>query len=161
MPSFDIVSKVQMNEVDNALHQAQKEIGQRYDFKDTGTELEKTEDGIVVRADSEGRVEAAIEVLKSKLVKRNVPLKNLDAGAIEPGPKGSSRLLLKVLEGIPIEKARDIVKHVKDAKLKVQASIQDDQVRVTGKSRDDLQATIKVLRAHDFGVELQYINFRD
>ncbi|MCC7540725.1 MAG: YajQ family cyclic di-GMP-binding protein [Deltaproteobacteria bacterium] len=161
MPSFDIVSKVQMNEVDNALHQAQKEIGQRFDFKDTGTELEKTAEGIVVRADSEGRVEAAIEVLKGKLVKRNVPLKNLEQGELSPGPKGSTKVLLKIIEGISVEKAREIVKHVKETKLKVQASIQDDQVRVTGKARDDLQSAIRALRAHDFGVELQYINFRE
>lgn len=161
MPSFDVVSKVAMNEVDNAVLQSQKEIGTRYDFKDTGTELEKNEDGIVLRSGAEGRLEAARKVLEDKLVKRHVSLRSVEPGPVEPSAKGTFRQLVKLKEGIAIEKAREIVKLLKDAKLKVQASIQGDQVRVTGKKKDDLQDAIRTLKAHDFGIDLQFTNFRD
>jgi uncharacterized protein YajQ (UPF0234 family) len=161
MPSFDIVSKPSWPEIDNALNQAQKEIAQRFDFKDTGTELEKTTEGINISASTEDRARAALGVLQDKLVKRKVSLKFLDPGKIEPGPRGTAKVLVKVKEGIAVEVAREIVKLIKDQKLKVQGSIHESQVRVTGKSKDDLQACIQVVRAKDFGIELQFINFRD
>jgi uncharacterized protein YajQ (UPF0234 family) len=161
MPSFDIVSKVQWNEVDNALNQAQKEIGQRFDFKDTETELERTPDGITIRSSSEERVKAATGVLQEKLVKRKVSLKHLDPQKPEKTPKGGARLLIKVKEGIESELAKKIVLHIKDAKMKVQASIQEAQVRVTGKNKDDLQVAIASVRAMDLPIEIQFMNFRD
>jgi len=161
MPSFDIVSKVQWNEVDNALNQAQKEISQRYDFKDTHTELERNDDGIVVRSSSEDRVKAALDVLQEKLVKRKVSLKHLDVGDYEKTGKGGSKLLIEIKEGIEGDPARDLVRRIKDSKLKVQASIQEAQVRVTGKHRDDLQAVIQLIRSADIPLELQFINFRE
>jgi uncharacterized protein YajQ (UPF0234 family) len=161
MASFDIVSKVQQHEVDNALQQAQKEIAQRYDFKDTGTELERTTDGLTVRSAAEERAKAALGVLQEKLVKRKVSLKFLDVQSPEPTPKGGARILVKIKEGIEAEPARKIVGAIKDAKLKVQSSIQDAQVRVTGKSKDDLQKAIALVRAIDLGIELSFVNFRD
>lgn len=161
MPSFDIVSKVQWNEVDNALTQAQKEISQRYDFKDTETELERNDDGILLRSSSADRVKAALVVLQEKLVKRKVSLKFLDPGDIEKTGKGGAKILVAVKEGIEGDPARDIVRRIKDAKLKVQASIQEAQVRVTGKNRDDLQAAIQLIRSADIPLELQFINFRE
>src|SRR6185312_11806129 len=161
MPSFDIVSKVQWNELDNALQQAQKEIAQRYDFKDTGTEIEKQEESLVVRSSSEDRAKAAVNVLREKLVKRKVSLKHVDEQKPEATGKGGSRIELKIKEGIEAEPARKIVGAIKDAKLKVQASIQDAQVRVSGKNKDDLQKAIQIVRAIDLPIELQFINFRD
>lgn len=161
MPSFDIVSKVQWNEVDNALNQAQKELSQRYDFKDTETELEKIEDGITVKSSSEERAKAAMGVLQEKLVKRKVSLKHLDPQKPEVTGKGGSRILIKIKEGIETEKAKEIVRILKDSKLKIQASIQEQQVRVQGKNRDDLQSGISLVRGQDLGIELQFINFRD
>jgi hypothetical protein len=160
MPSFDIVSKVQMNEVDNAVQQAQKEIAQRYDFKDTETSLEKTADGLVLRSSSEERLKAAVSVLHDKLVKRKVSLKFLDPQKIEEAGK-MVRQLIKIKQGIDIDNAREIVKRIKDSKLKVQASIQEQQVRVSGKSKDDLQATIRLVRAAGLNIELSFVNFRD
>lgn len=161
MPSFDIVSKPNWPEIDNALNQAQKEIAQRFDFKDTGTELEKTTDGINIFASTDDRVRAAFSVLQDKLVKRKVSLRFLDAGKIEKAPKGNARQLVKVKEGVQVEVARELIKLIKDQKLKVQGSIHEAQVRVTGKNKDDLQACMQAVRAKDFGVELQFINFRD
>src|SRR5262249_30607275 len=133
MPSFDVVSKVAMHEVDNAVLQAQKELATRYDFKDTETDVEKTEEGLVVRSATEGRLEAGRKVLEDKLVKRYVSLRSVDPQKPEKTAKGHFKQLVKVKEGIEVEKAREIVKLVKDAKLKVQASIQGDQVRITSK----------------------------
>jgi uncharacterized protein YajQ (UPF0234 family) len=161
MPSFDIVSKVQWNEVDNAYNQASKEIAQRFDFKDTETDLEKSTDAITIRSGSEERAKAALNVLQDKLVKRKVSLRFTDPGKPEPSGKGGARIVVKIKEGIEVEKARAIVQMIKDAKLKVQASIQDVQVRVTGKNKDDLQEAIRVVRAQDLGIELQFINMRD
>jgi len=161
MPSFDIVSKVQWNEVDNALNQSQKEIAQRFDFKDTGTLIERTEDGLNVRSSSDERVKAAFSVLQDKLVKRKVSLKHLDPQKPEPTGKGGAKMLVKVKEGIDSDPAKDIVRRIKDSKLKVQASIQEAQVRVTGKNRDDLQAVIQLVKEADLPLELQFINFRD
>ena len=160
MPSFDIVSKVPWNEVDNALQQAQKEIAQRFDFRDTQTELEKSAEGLVVRSSTEDRAKAAHKVLEEKLVKRKVSLKFLDAG--EPEQSGKvSRITIKVKEGIESDPARKIIRAIKEAEMKVQSSIQDAQVRVTGKNRDDLQKVIQMVRGLDLGIELQFVNFRD
>jgi uncharacterized protein YajQ (UPF0234 family) len=161
MPSFDIVSKVQMNEVDNAFTQAQKEVAQRFDFKDTDTSIEKTEDAISVRSSSEERAKAAMNVLQEKLVKRKVSLRFFDVAKPEPTGKGGSRIVAKIKDGIEVEKGRAIVQLLKDSKLKVQASIQESQVRVTGKNKDDLQAAIRAVREKDLGIELQFINLRD
>lgn len=161
MPSFDVVSKVDWSEVDNALNQAQREVAQRFDFKGTDTTLERTEEGIVVRSGTDERAKAAIDVLDQKLVRRKVSLKHLEQKDPEPGPKGSVRILILVKEGIEVEKARQIVKLVKDSKLKLQAAIQDQSVRVTGKKRDELQDMIQRLRGEDLGIELQFVNFRD
>ncbi len=161
MPSFDIVSKVQWNEVDNAYNQASKEITQRFDFKDTETSLEKSADAITIRSGSEERAKAALNVLQDKLVKRKVSLRFTEPGKPEPTGKGGARIVLKIKEGIEVEKARAIVQIIKDSKLKVQASIQDAQVRVSGKNKDDLQNVIVRVRAQDLGVELQFVNMRD
>jgi uncharacterized protein YajQ (UPF0234 family) len=161
MPSFDIVSKVQQNEVDNAFNQAQKEIAQRFDFKDTDTTLERAPDAITIRSGSEDRAKAALNVLQDKLVKRKVSLRFTEPGTPEPTGKGGSKIVVKIKEGIEVEKARAIVQIVKESKLKVQASIQESQVRVSGKNKDDLQAAIHAVRARDLGIELQFINMRD
>jgi uncharacterized protein YajQ (UPF0234 family) len=161
MPSFDVVSKLALNEVDNAVLNAQKEVGTRFDFRDTGTEIERNADGIVIRSDSEGRLDAARGVLHEKLIKRTVSLQSLDPQKLEKGPKGSFRQLVKLKQGIEIEQARAIVQFVKDTKLKVQAAIQGEQLRISGKKKDDLQTAIQTLKGHDFGLPLQFTNFRD
>ncbi len=162
MPSFDVVSKVDWSEIKNALDQAQREVAQRFDFKGTDAELEQTEAGIVVRANSEERVRAAMDVFQQKLVRRKVSLRHLDAGEPEPGPKGSQKLLLKIKEGIEQEKAKRIVKMIKDQKFKVQASIHEQSVRISGKKRDDLQEVIAFLRrADELELDLSFENFRD
>lgn len=160
MPSFDIVSKVQWSEVDNALLQAQKEIAQRFDFKDTGTELEKTSEGITIRSGSEDRAKAALIVLQEKLIKRKVSLKFLDVADPQASGK-TTRIVVKVKEGIEGDPARKIVAAMKEAKLKVQGAIQDAQVRVSGKNKDDLQKAIALVRSLDLGIELTFTNFRD
>ncbi len=160
MPSFDVVSQVKRHEVTNAVAQAAKEIGQRFDFKNTETEIEETEEGIVLRSGTEHRLEAARRVLEEKLVKRGVSLRALDADDPVPGAKHSFRQVIKLKEGIESEKAREVVRFVKD-QSKLQASIQQDTVRVSGKKRDELQSAIAAIRAHDFGIEIQFINFRD
>jgi uncharacterized protein YajQ (UPF0234 family) len=162
MPSFDIVSKLNSAEVDNAVIQAQKELAQRFDFKNTSTELVRAEAVITVHANVEDRLNAAIEVLHAKFVKRSVSLKHLDETAkVEPTAKGHVKKDLKLTEGIAQDKAKDIVKAIKDSKLKVQASINGDVVRVSGKDRDELQKTIALVKSKQFPVELQFINFRD
>ena len=162
MPSFDVVSKVDWSEVTNALNQAQRELAQRFDFKGTGAELERTEAGIMVRASTDDRVLAAVDVFEQKLVRRKVSLKHLEKDDPSPGPSGTAKLLIKVKEGIETEKARRIVKMVKDKKLKVQASIQEQAVRISGKKKDDLQEVIQMLKgAEELDLDLQYVNFRD
>jgi uncharacterized protein YajQ (UPF0234 family) len=161
MPSFDVVSKLERHEVENAVVQASKEVGQRYDFKDTGTTIEQTEDGIVLRSNAEARLEAAYDVLQEKMVKRKVSLKSLDPEDPKPAGGQTFRQLVKLKEGVDIDRAKQIVKAIKDSKVKVQAAIQGDLVRVSGKKRDDLQEAIALLRGQDFGLPLQYINFRE
>ena len=161
MPSFDIVSKVQWNELDNALNQADKEISQRFDFKDTSTTVEKKEQALVVTSSSEDRARAAVTVLREKLIKRKVSLKHIDEQKPETTSKGGARITLKVKEGIEADPARKIIGMIKDSKLKVQASIQDTQVRVSGKNKDDLQKVMQLVRGIDLPIELSFNNFRD
>jgi cyclic-di-GMP-binding protein len=160
-PSFDIVSKVDRQEVDNALRQAEKEISTRFDFRGTGAQISwSAETAISLQAETEERVKAALEVFKEKLVKRNISLKSLDCG--EPRPSGKvHKIDCKVLQGIESDKAKAISKKIRDEGPKgVQAQIQGDQLRVTGKKKDDLQAVISLLKAEDFGVALQFTNYR-
>ncbi len=161
MPSFDIVSKVPWHEVQNAITQAVKEITTRFDFKGTGAEVEQAKELIHLRASSDDRVKAILDVLKEKLIKRKVSLKHLDPGKMETTGKGGSKMTITVKEGIDSDHARTLVKWIKDEKLKVQASIHEDQIRVTGKKRDDLQEVIALLRQKDFDIELSFVNFRD
>lgn len=161
MPSFDIVSKVPWHEVANAVTQAEKEISTRFDFKGTGAEIEHNKETINLRASADDRVKAILEVLKEKLIKRKVSLKHLDVGKIEPTGKGGAKISVTIKEGIDSDHAKQLVKWIKDEKLKVQASIIEDQVRVTGKKRDDLQAAIASIRAREFDLELSFVNFRE
>jgi uncharacterized protein YajQ (UPF0234 family) len=161
MPSFDIVSELALHEIENAVQQAQKEVGTRFDFRGTDTEIERTEEGILLRGNTEGRIEAALLVLKEKLAKRKVSQRTLDPQKLEPAAKGHYKQLIKLKKGISKEKAKDVVQFIKDSKLKVQSAIQGEQVRVTGKKKDDLQEVIQALRGKDFDLDLQFTNFRD
>ena len=159
--SFDIVSKVDRQEVDNALNQAAKELAQRFDFRGTNAQISWAgEEGVSLQADTEERVRAALEVFKEKLVKRNISLKALDAG--DPRPSGKSHKIdCKIVQGIDAEKAKAIGKKIRDEGPKgVQAQIQGDQLRVTAKKKDDLQAVIALLKQADFGIALQFTNYR-
>ena len=158
--SFDIVSEVSMPEVANAVDQARREISQRYDFKDTGTALTQDDKLIEVRSSTEDRLKAAVEVLKERAVKRDISLKALAFGPIQPAAKGTVRQSINVNVGLSDEKAKELVKFVKGLKVKVQSQIQGDQVRITGKAKDDLQQVIQAVKAEDFGVALQFTNFR-
>lgn len=160
--SFDVVSQIELPEVNNAIQQAMKEITTRYDLKDSKSTIELIEkDKKVVLASSDDyKLKAITEILNLKLVKRNVPLKNLTYGKIQTATGQSVKQEITLTAGIPTEKAKDIVKAIKDSKLKVQASINGDIVRVAGKDRDTLQQVLTVLRGADFGIDLQYINFR-
>jgi uncharacterized protein YajQ (UPF0234 family) len=161
MPSFDIVSKVDMQEVDNAVNQAIKEIGQRYDFKGSKSQITPEKDSVKILADDDYKLKAVIDVLQSKFLKRNISVKALQYGKVEPASGGLVRQIITVQQGISKEKAKDIIAAIKEAKLKVQAQIQDDQVRVTGKNRDDLQEAIQLLKGKDLDVEMQFLNFRE
>jgi cyclic-di-GMP-binding protein len=158
--SFDIVSKVDLQEVDNAVHQAQKEIENRFDFKGSKSSIERSNEEIVLVGDDEYKLNAVIDILQTKLVKRGISLKSLEYGKVEPASGGTVRQTIKIRQGIPQDQAKKIVKLVKDSKLKVQAAVQGDQVRVSGKSKDDLQAVIRLLREADLPVELQFVNYR-
>ena len=160
MPSFDVVSKVDLQEVDNAINQTRKEIEQRYDFKGTHNELTLEKDAINSLGADDYKLDAVIDVLKGKLVRRNLSPKCLDFGKKEPASAGAMRLRIAIVQGISKEKGKDVIKAIKDSKLKVQAQIMEDQLRVTGKQLDDLQEVIALLKGQDFGIELQYINFR-
>lgn len=161
MPSFDIVSELDMHEIDNAVQQTQKEITTRFDFRGTDSSVERSEEGIVVRGNSEQRVEAAVNVLREKFAKRKVSQRTLDPQSPEPAAKGHYRQLIKLKQGISKEQAKELIQFLKDGKYKVQASIQGEQVRCTGKKKDELQEVIQAMRAKDFGVDLQFTNFRD
>jgi uncharacterized protein YajQ (UPF0234 family) len=161
--SFDITSGVDLQEVDNAVNQARKEVAQRYDFKGSraAIDLNRTDNTLVLTADDEFKMNALWEILQGRLVRRGVPVKNFTPGTIERAANDTVRRVVALQQGIPTEAAKEIVKYLKDKKLKkVQASIQADQVRVTSGSKDDLQEAIRVLREHDFGVALQFGNYR-
>ncbi len=159
--SFDVVSEIDAQEVRNALDQARREIGTRFDFKNTGTDI--THDGdlaIEIHAKSEGRVQAAAEVLKDKMVRRDVSLKALQEGKIEPAAGSTYKQKITLVKGIDEDKARAMNKFIKGLPVKVQSQVQGDSLRVTAKSRDDLQAVIKALKGEDFGIPLQFTNYR-
>ena len=162
MPSFDIVSKVDMQEVDNAINQAIKEISQRYDFKDSKSEIKwEKKDEIIVIGDSDYKLKTVIDLLQGKFVKRGISLKSLEYGKVEDASGGLKRQVIKIVQGIQKEKAKEVVEAIKKSGLKVQAQIMDDQVRVTGKKIDDLQEVIQILKTKDLGVALQCVNMRD
>lgn len=160
--SFDIVSVVNIQEVVNAVQQALKEIGQRFDFKGSKSniELNRDKNEILIVSDDEYKLKSVIDILKSKLVKRRVPLKSLMYGKIEPALSGTVKQVLTLQQGIPTEKTREIVKTIKDTKLKVQSEIQKDQVRIRGKNIDDLQSLIKILQEKEFGIHMDFVNYR-
>ena len=161
MGFFDAVCRVDLQEVDNAIQQTLREVGQRFDFRNTPTEVRREDHTLHLRSADEFKLRALNELLQEKLARRQVPLRALQVGPIEPGPAGSAKQQIVLQQGIPVEKAREMVKLVKETKLKVQVAIQADQVRVTGKKRDDLQAVIRLLREQDLGIALQFTNFRD
>jgi uncharacterized protein YajQ (UPF0234 family) len=160
--SFDVVSKIDLPEVSNAVQQALKEIQQRYDLKDSHSniELQEKDNKILLQSQDEFKLKAVTEILQQKLVKRKVPLKGLVYGTITPSGGNTVRQEITLQQGIPIEKAREIVKLIKDSKKKVQASFQGDFLRVAGKDRDTLQEVMHLLRSHDFGIDMQFINYR-
>lgn len=158
--SFDVVSEVDMQEVDNAVNQAIKEIGTRYDFRGSKSEISLEGDTIKLIGDDEYKLGAVVDVLKGKMVKRNVSIKNLEFGKVEAASGATVRQLVTIKKGISQENAKKVTKAIKDLKIKVQASIQGDQVRVSGKDKDDLQAVIQMLKNLDVPVELQFTNFR-
>ena len=162
--SFDIVSEVDLQEVRNALDQARREIAQRFDFKGTGSDVELTDDRgaprILIKSNTDQKVKDCVKVVEEKLVKRKVSLKALQKGDIQPAAGGTARQEVGINQGISTEKAREIVKTVKTMKVKAQASVQGDQVRVSSKSRDTLQDVIATLKDSDFGIPLQFVNYR-
>jgi hypothetical protein len=160
--SFDVVSKVDLQEVSNAVAQASKEIATRFDFRGSASKIELRDKDleVVLVSDDEHKLKSVVDVLETKLVRRGVAVKALDYGRVEPAAGGTVRQAAKIQQGIPSEKAKEIVKAIKDRKLKVQASIQADQVRVAGRSKDDLQSAITVIKERDFGLPLQFTNYR-
>jgi cyclic-di-GMP-binding protein len=160
--SFDVVSKVDLQEVANAVQQASKEIATRFDFRGSASkiELKEKELEIVLVSDDEHKLKSVIDILETRLVKRGIAVKSLDFQKVEPAAMGTVRQVAKIQQGIASEKAKEIVKAIKDQKIKVQASIQADQVRVSGRAKDDLQAVQALLRERDFGVPLQFTNYR-
>lgn len=158
--SFDIVSEVDLQEVDNAVNQTSKEINQRFDFRGSKASLSLEEDKIKILADDDYKLKSIIDILQTKIIKRNISLKSLDYGKVEAAAGGTVRQYVTVKKGINKEKAKEVVNQIKVTKLKVQAQIMDDQVRVTGKNKDDLQAVIANLKQADLDVDLQFVNFR-
>ena len=161
MPSFDVVCKLDLQEVDNAVHQTERELQQRFDFRNVKTEVRRDDYVLHVHSADDFKVRAVVDILRERLAKRQVPLAALEMKPIEPGPAGTAKQQIVLQQGIATEKAREIVKLVKDSKLKVQASIQADQVRIAGKKRDDLQAVMALLRGRDLGIAMQFTNFRE
>ena len=158
--SFDIVSQVDRAEVTNAIHQTVKEVRQRFDFKGSNANVALEENNLVLTAEDETKLRNMNDIFQQKLVRRGVPLKALSYGAVEPAAGGTVRQRVQIQQGIPQEKAKDIVKFIKDSKAKVQASIQGDTVRVSGKDRDTLQQVIAGLKAKDFAINMQFTNYR-
>jgi uncharacterized protein YajQ (UPF0234 family) len=162
MPSFDVVSQVDPQEVRNAVDQAARELATRFDFKGTDSSIDLGANELTLRSATEDRLKAVRQVLEEKLVKRNVSLKALDYGKVEEASGGSARQVVKIVAGISSEKARELNKHIKELNLKgIQSQTQGEQLRVSGKKRDDLQGVIAALKEHDFGIPLQFENFRD
>ena len=160
--TFDVVSEVNMPEVNNAIQQAMKEIGTRYDLKDSKSsiELKEKDKKLELASSDDFKLRAVVEILQGKLVKRGVPIKNLTYGPVTTSAGSSVKQEVTLISGIPAEKARDIVKKIKDSKLKVQASINGDLIRISGKDRDTLQQAIALLKGSDFGLDQQFTNFR-
>ena len=159
--SFDIVSKIDLQEVSNAIQNALKEVHTRFDLKDSKSDIQvEGKDAIILSSQDEYKLKAVNDILQGKLVKRGVPLKGLTYGTVEPAAGSTVRQKVSMQQGIPVEKAREIVKVIKDSKKKVQASIQGDSVRVSGKDRDTLQEIIALLRGRDFGIDMQFTNYR-
>jgi uncharacterized protein YajQ (UPF0234 family) len=162
--SFDVVSQIDPQELRNAVDQARREISTRFDFKDTGSDVELSDEsgnlGITVQSNTEQKVKDTVKVLEEKMVKRKIALKALEKGKIEPAAGGTARQHIDITQGISTDKAREIVKFIKDQKVKAQSAIQGDQVRVSSKSKDILQDVMTSLREHDFGVPLQFTNYR-
>lgn len=158
--SFDVVSQVDMQEVMNAVNQAKKEVSQRYDFKGSKTEIVLSDDVIKVTTEDDFRLNAVIDILKTRMISRKVAVRNLEYGKVEEASGGMVRQQITIRQGIATEKAKQMVKDIKASKLKVQAAIQGDSLRVSGKSRDDLQAVIALLKEKDYEVELQFVNYR-
>jgi uncharacterized protein YajQ (UPF0234 family) len=158
--SFDIVSKTDPQEIANAIQQAKKELQTRFDFKGSKSEIDMKDEEIVLISDDEVKLKSVRDILEDKMVKRKVALKALDYQKVEAASLGTVRQHIKIVQGIESEKAKAIVKAIKDVKIKVQASIQGDQVRVTGKNKDDLQKAIQLVKERDFGIPLQFVNYR-
>ena len=158
--SFDIVSKTDMQEVTNAVQQARKELQTRFDFKGSKSEIELSGEELVLLSDDAQKLKSVRDILEDKLVKRKVSLKAIDYQKVEDASMGTARQKAKIVQGIESEKAKEIVKTIKDSKIRVQASIQGDQLRVVGKNRDDLQKVIGMLKERDFGIPLQFTNYR-
>lgn len=158
--SFDIVSKVDTNELENALNRARKEIDNRFDFKGTGSRIEGGQDAISASSADEFHLKSMIDVLETRLIRREVPLKALSWQPITNGPKGTVKREAKILQGIDQDRAREITKFVKKVDKKINVTVQQEQVRVSSKSKDALQAALKAVREHDFGIPLQFTNYR-
>lgn len=158
--SFDVVSQVDMQEMDNAVNQVKKEVAQRYDFRGSNASIELGENNVKIAAEDEYKLETMIDMLRTKMAKRGVPLRCLELGKVEPATKGTVRQELAIKQGISKEVGKKIQAAIKATKLKVTAQLQDDQVRVAGAKKDDLQAVIQMLKTEDFGVDLQFINMR-
>jgi uncharacterized protein YajQ (UPF0234 family) len=158
--SFDIVSEVDFMEASNAVQQAMKEILQRFDFKGSASDIKLEKETLTLVSDDENKLKSVVDILQGKLVKRGVSLRSLEYGKVEPAAKGTVRQVVTIQKGLASEKAKEIVKFIKGTGIRVQAQIQEDQVRVIGKKRDDLQAIIQAVKGHDFGVDLQFTNYR-
>lgn len=161
MPSFDIVSQINLQEVDNAINQARKELATRYDFRGSKSRIDWDQEKIDLVADDDFKMRALVDIVKEKAVRRSIDVRALDIGKAEDAAGGLRKCVIKLRQGVPIEKARDMVKAIKDAKMKVQAQIQEDQVRVSGKKRDDLQEAIVLIRNKGYDLPLQFVNFRE
>jgi hypothetical protein len=161
-PSFDIVSEVNLEEVQNAVNQSLMEIRQRYDFKNSKSEitLDKGESQLVLVSDDEGKMKSVVDVLQGKLIRRKVSIKSLDYGKVDLASGGTVRQTIKIQQGIPQDKGKEIVKFIKGSKVKVQAQIMDNQVRVSGKKKDDLQEVMELLRSKDFDMDMSFTNYR-
>src|SRR5262245_19611391 len=161
MPSFDVVCRVDIQEVDNAVNQTLRELAQHFDFKNSKTELKREDKVLQLHSADDFKVRALADILREKLAKRQVPLKAVAFGDVEPGPAGTAKQKATLQDGIQADKAREIVKLVKDTKMKVQVAIQGDQLRVSGKKKDDLQGVMRLLRERDLGIAVQFTNFHD